>query len=267
MSLRQLSLLGMAALSWASPLMVRDDPVCYPQTMPIGQAVSTCPHKTALDSDGHCTSGISTMPGDNGCDSYCEQTLEAIYGREVPFHVGVCQNATTCLVANGEAVTYTNTYTVDVGLKRKRDDLIEQRGESSLADILTAAFNIGASYSWSKSVAYTTTTTFSKTLDGATCGYWTFIPYLTISCGVLSEAATSTMGAGYYGTSTLTTCDTSSITDTQHYCNTTPYYDENNHADGVVVFVYADCTTGIPSKTGQAAAYNYPGVSSQEAPA
>ena len=120
------------------------------------------------------------MPGKNGCDSYCEQTLEAIYGREVPFHVGVCQNATTCLVANGESITYTNTYTVDVGItgSSKRDELVE-RGEDP-ASILTAAFNIGASYSWSKSVGYTTTTTFSKTLDAKTCGYWTFIPYLTV---------------------------------------------------------------------------------------
>lgn len=120
------------------------------------------------------------MPGKNGCDSYCEQTLEASYGREVPFHVGVCQNATTCLVANGESVTYTNTYSIDIGLTGtgKRDELMER--DDDPASVLTAAFNIGASYSWSKSVGYTTTTTFSKTLDSKTCGYWTFIPYLTV---------------------------------------------------------------------------------------
>ncbi|TVY57061.1 hypothetical protein LCER1_G001922 [Lachnellula cervina] len=267
MSFLQFSLLGMAALSWASPLMVRDSPTCYPQTMPIGQAVSTCPHKTSLDKHGHCSSGIETMPGKNGCDSYCEQTLEASYGREVPFHVGVCQNATTCLVANGESVTYTNTYSIDIGLTGtgKRDELMER--DDDPASVLTAAFNIGASYSWSKSVGYTTTTTFSKTLDSKTCGYWTFIPYLTVSCGILTQAEEETTGAGYYGTSTLTTCNTKKLSDTKGYCNTTPYYDDNKHADGRVVFVYADCETEIPLKTGQDPAYNYPGVSSQEKPA
>lgn len=130
------------------------------------------------------------MPGKNGCDSYCEQTLEAIYGREVPFTVGVCQNATTCLVATGETVTYTSTYTIDIGFTGtgKRDEELVARDEGAEisardgdpASVFTAAFNIGASYSWSKSVGYTTTTTFSKTLDAKTCGYWTFIPYLMV---------------------------------------------------------------------------------------
>jgi hypothetical protein len=119
------------------------------------------------------------MPGKNGCDSYCEQSLTAIYGREIPFHVGVCQNATTCSVANGEGVTITNTYTVNIGFSgsSKRDEEISRRDDP--ASIFTAAFDIGASYSWSKAVSYTTTTTFTKVLDGNTCGYWTFIPYYT----------------------------------------------------------------------------------------
>ncbi|TVY64332.1 hypothetical protein LSUE1_G007533 [Lachnellula suecica] len=281
MSLLKLTLLSLAAFTLATPVVKKASPVealaardstpaCYPETMPIGKAVSTCPKKTTLDSNGHCSAGIGVMPGDNGCDSYCEQTLTAVYGREVPFHVGVCQNATTCLVATGETVTYTNTYTIDIGFtgsstKRDEEEPISRRDDA--ASIFTAAFNIGASYSWSKSVGYTTTTTFSKTLDGTTCGYWTFIPYLTTSCGVLTEAAETTTGAGYYDTSELTTCNTKKLTDQTNYCNTTPYYDANNKADGVVVFVYANCDTGTPLTTGQDAAYNYPGVSAQSAPA
>jgi hypothetical protein len=87
------------------------------------------------------------------------------------------------------------------------------------------------------------------------------------SCGVLTSAAVEEEFAGIYDQSELTTCNTKSLTDTKNYCNTTPYYDANNNADGVVVFVYTDCTSGIPLKTGQDSAYNYPGVSSQEMPA
>jgi hypothetical protein len=91
------------------------------------------------------------------------------------------------------------------------------------------------------------------------------LPQLTNdrSCGVLTEAAEETTSAGYYDDIPLTTCNTKKLTDNKNYCNTTPYYDSNNHADGQVVFVYADCVTGKPLKTGQDSAYNYPGVSAQ----
>jgi hypothetical protein len=43
---------------------------------------------------------------------------------------------------------------------------------------VTAAFEAGATYSFSKSLTYTTTTGQNKDLDARQCGYWTFIPYL-----------------------------------------------------------------------------------------
>ena len=56
-------------------------------------------------------------------------------------------------------------------------------------------------------------------------------------------------------------CDNSKLSDTPNWCNTTPYKDANGHADGKVLFVYTDCNTNAVLKTGQDAAYNYPGVS------
>jgi hypothetical protein len=55
MSLLKISLLGMAALTWASPMAsknaplaaikARDTPPCYPQTMTIGTVSSQNPHQ------------------------------------------------------------------------------------------------------------------------------------------------------------------------------------------------------------------------------
>lgn len=93
----------------------------------------------------------------------------------------MCQNGTTCAVALGETVTITNTYTVSLnfhlGTKRDEYSLIERQAPASAAPGLTGAIDIGASYSYSKSVAYSVTTTQTKELDAKTCGYWTFIPY------------------------------------------------------------------------------------------
>lgn len=47
-----------------------------------------------------------------------------------------------------------------------------------------------------------------------------------------------------------------------NYCNTTPYQDENGHADGQVLFVWVDCATnGLLPMSQQVPAYGYPGVS------
>jgi hypothetical protein len=50
--------------------------------------------------------------------------------------------------------------------------------------------------------------------------------------------------------------------DTPNYCNTTPFKDENGHADGMITFVFVDCGSGrlLPMDK-QESAYRYPGVS------
>jgi hypothetical protein len=134
-----------------------------------GQKVTTCPKKNTLDSSGHCR-GIPNVPGAQGCTSYCEMTLSKGYGQEVPFHRGYCQDQTKCTVDTSESVSTTQTWTVEM-----KSEL--GTGES-VSKALTGGFNIGASYSWSKTLTYTTSTQNQKVLKENQCGYWTYIPYV-----------------------------------------------------------------------------------------
>jgi hypothetical protein len=102
---------------------------------------------------------------------YCEVRLTVTYGQEVPYTDGYCPKGTGCSISKGTSVSFTNTYTVNGGVTlSKRDDA------DPLA--LKAAFNLGASYSFSESITHTTTTELNQPIDPNNCGYWTFIPYL-----------------------------------------------------------------------------------------
>jgi hypothetical protein len=95
------------------------------------------------------------------------------YGQEVPFTDGFCPNNTDCTVSVGTAVTVTNTFSLNAGVSVKKrdisaDDPIE----------LEATFNIGASYSYSKSLTFTVSTTLHEYATPNLCGYWTLIPYM-----------------------------------------------------------------------------------------
>lgn len=81
------------------------------------------------------------------------------------------------------------------------------------------------------------------------------------SCGTLTTALTKEQPAGYYSNDYVQYCDKKQLSDTANYCNTTPYQDDNGHASGKVTFVYTDCKTSTPLKTGQDEAYDFPGVS------
>jgi hypothetical protein len=135
-----------------------------------------------------------------------------------------------------------------------------------ISKALTGAFDIGASYSWSKTLTYTTSTLHTKELPEGSCGYWTFIPYVMTSCGTLTTQGTKSQSAGYYGTNTYTYCS-GSVKDTPNWCNNAFYKDDNGKVDGEVVFVYVDCEKGgvlqdKDIKGGkQPASYWYPGVS------
>ncbi|TGO64028.1 hypothetical protein BCON_0009g00370 [Botryotinia convoluta] len=219
--------------------------------MPIGQDDYNCPKKSTLDSSGHCSNAIPNVPGKQGCTGYCEIKLTAGYGQEVPIMDGSCQSGTTCSVSQGQSVTVTNGYSINIGTGLGTG--------KEISKMLTQGFNIGASYSWSQSIGYTTTETFSKTLDGKTCGYWTFIPYLMTSCGTLTTAPTGYTPSGF--SNPWPYCSKSGYKDTGNWCNTTPYKDSNGHAEGKVLFVLTDCKTNGVLKTGQDPAYEYPGVS------
>ncbi|PQE28506.1 Zinc-finger double domain-containing protein [Rutstroemia sp. NJR-2017a WRK4] len=257
--IKAISLLGLAATtSYASPLSLdlfpRDNGACYPENMVIGQDDFNCPKKNTLDSSGHCSKTIPNVPGSQGCTAYCEIKLVAGYGQEVPIMDGACQAGTTCAVSEGQSVTVTNTYTIstNVGLGSGSD----------VAKLLTASFDLGASYSWSKSIGYTTTESFTKTLDDKTCGYWTFIPYVLTSCGTLTSTPEGSEVSGFSEPVTsFSTCTKKNYKDTPNWCNPAPYKDANGHAEGKVVFVYTDCKTNGVLKTGQDPAYEFPGVS------
>jgi hypothetical protein len=171
--LETLALLGLTASIYANPLpslALRDNGVCYPQNMGIGVSDYNCPKKATVDSSGHCSKPIPNVPGNEGCNAYCEIRVTIGYGQEIPFMDGSCQSGTTCTVSKGQSVTITNGYSINLG--------ITGGGGEELSKALTASFDIGASYSWSKSVGYTTTEQWQINLDDKTCGYWTFIPYL-----------------------------------------------------------------------------------------
>lgn len=131
-----------------------------------------CPKKAGatLDSNGHCSTNLPNIPDGSGCNAYCEVKLTPIFGQEVPFMDGACQSSTSCTISTGQSITITNTYSVNV-------NVLGTSGED-VSKTLTSAFDVGASYSYSKSIGYTTTEVSNRVLNETTCGYWTFIPYL-----------------------------------------------------------------------------------------
>lgn len=92
------------------------------------------------------------------------------YGQEVPFSSSSCDQNTTCSISTAEGVSVTTQVSINGGVTlRKRD----------ISDVeLQAAFNIGATYSYSKSLSYTVTAGQQKILNANQCGYWTFVPYM-----------------------------------------------------------------------------------------
>jgi len=92
-----------------------------------------------------------------------------MYGQERPYSNSACTENTTCNLSTAESVTITNSYAVNVGLSG---------GADILSGTIKAAFDIGATYTYSEALGYTVTTAKGKDLTANQCGYWTFIPYL-----------------------------------------------------------------------------------------
>lgn len=127
-----------------------------------------------MDSNGHCSSPIPNIPSSaTGCSAYCEVKLTKILGQEIPFEEGSCQGGTTCAVASGRSVSITNTYGVNTNVGGSVSGDIG----NDISGILKSVINVGASYSYSQTIGYSTIILNSKDLNDTTCGYWTFIPY------------------------------------------------------------------------------------------
>ena len=128
---------------------------------------SNCPKKITVNADGNCPIGQYTAS--SGCISYCEAKVQWFFGPEVPYAETQCQANSTCTFATAQSVTVTNTYEVSLGLT------LSGGGDEGG---LEAAFDLGATYSWSKSVGTTRTLTQPRPSNSLQyCGYWTFLPY------------------------------------------------------------------------------------------
>ena len=132
-------------------------------------------------------------------------------------------------------------------------------------DSLKAAFNFGASYSYSVTVSTQLTLKLSRPTDMLRHrGYWTFLPYyiqsgkpiailpgadqyLNRSCGTMSSTPLDNFmrrrDVALYDP--VFSCKTTEYTTNNSTCNKTPFVDSNGKAGGVSVFVAADCKTNL----------------------
>jgi hypothetical protein len=79
------------------------------------------------------------------------------------------------------------------------------------------------------------------------------------SCGTFTTAPVLYQPSGK---NVVPSCGKDQLKDTPNWCNTTPYVNSQGHADGLVTFIFTDCTTNKPLPMSyQNGAYAYPGVS------
>ena len=105
------------------------------------------------------------------------------YGKEVRFTSGYCDAGDPCTITKGTSVTYTNQYTIsgsiNFGLKKRNDSSSISLSKRDASPVqIKASFNIGASYSYSEAIGYSTSVTHGRADGDVGCGYWTFIPYI-----------------------------------------------------------------------------------------
>ncbi|EMR84678.1 hypothetical protein BcDW1_6662 [Botrytis cinerea BcDW1] len=257
MLLQRLLLLGFAAGTSAIParhvLSDRDNGICSAENMKVDVSDYNCPKKNTLDSKGYCSKPIPNVPGKEGCSAYCEIRLTLKYGQEMPMSGASCGSGTECSISTTQTISYVNTFSINAGIG------------GAVAKVLESAFDIGATYTFSKTLTYSDTVGSKKDLGENECGYWTFIPYVLESCGTLTEAAEKSAPAGYMNSVTYQYCDKPSYTNTPNWCNTTPYKNAAGMADGKLYFVYTYCNgTGVDWEKMQDSPYVYPGVSTAQ---
>ncbi|KAH6677224.1 hypothetical protein B0J14DRAFT_560016 [Halenospora varia] len=223
-----------------------------------------CPKKHVPDKNYFCTDGMPSIPvvgGDRGnglCSSYCEQVITISYGREVPFSGSTCRaNDGVCKIETSQSVTTTSQYTINMGVNLGAGE--------EIAKALTGSFDLGASYSYSKSIAHTVTKSKERRPDAiGFCGYWTFFPFMITSCGVLTVADnTAINNSGFNSSGSISAgskyaCD-HMYTNIENWCSTTPLFDANHKTNGEVVYVKTDCITGKVLSEDQDTTYDRPG--------
>ena len=119
---------------------------------------------SSLTSPSDCKSSSAYK---ENCLAYCEQYLYWFLGPEVPFADATCEPYTPCTFAGRKSLSFTNSYSFSGDLTAKVP-----------VKELEAAFNLGATYTYSQTSA--TSQTLTSTRPNETlgdCGYWTFLPY------------------------------------------------------------------------------------------
>lgn len=125
-----------------------------------------CKKKYHLDKDGHCDGPLPETDAEGACSSYCEVRITIKYGQEVPYESSGC-SAVECTVAEGTGTSTTTTWEINMSA-----------GIEGGKGAVTGAFNIGASYSFSKTVSYTVEHGEKQDLKEGESGYWTWVPFL-----------------------------------------------------------------------------------------
>jgi hypothetical protein len=108
-------------------------------------------------------------PDEKGaCASYCEMRITFKFGEEVPFGTQCSSGAGgDCSLDLQRSVSTTTTWEINTNI-----------GISGGTEAITGSFDLGASYSWSKSIQFTVAKGQSIPLEDDDCAYWTWLPYL-----------------------------------------------------------------------------------------
>ena len=103
-----------------------------------------CPPKRQLDADGGCTSGFDVSTAGSYCTSYCEIKNSYFYGQEVPFtQYGSCAANEGCSFTSSDALTITQSYAINVGIKLGKRDLNNDSAELDLRDLALRDLGVG----------------------------------------------------------------------------------------------------------------------------
>ena len=107
--------------------------------------------------------------------NYCEVRLNWSFGPEVSFDQSCQASDDKCSITDSAGTSVTNTHQFDVGFSLgKRDEsleLVARDGPASPLDRIKAAFNFGASWSWSNTATNTVAKTSTKPANAAgQCG-------------------------------------------------------------------------------------------------
>ncbi|KAF3929930.1 hypothetical protein AA313_de0204076 [Arthrobotrys entomopaga] len=175
----------------------------------------TCPHK---DFNEDCT-------------AYCETRREFYYGKEQRWtpaqEIFPYPDAPTISISKGQSITIGRSWDIGFGL------------DPNLLGGLVLGTGLGFSKSWT----WTTVRTFSSpawNIMYPYCGFFTFLPKMVRSCGILTQwdlqSIVQPMGA------TIQTCTWDKAPKiSKEVCAETPWRDADGNTEGVLIVVKVVC--------------------------